>query len=341
MYNAGRQFIGLWLLLCLAAVAGLGQQSPPEMPAPKAGGIKSKPGMPFPRPGRVDPPNPGETSEKSIAIDPNAAIQLCVLDGRLRVNGWNRSEMRVFVREGSHINVRVLEKSADSDKPVWVLIASEGKPGAGPECLSGDLIEIDAPTGASFIVKGRTTQMRFDTIKKVEAYNVEGSIALRNIPGGITASNSQGGVTVENSGGSISLESSTGNIVAYEVTPGKVGDVFKAKTNSGAISLQRVEHRQIEARSVTGSLLFDGKFLTGGLYNFRTSNGAIRLMIPHDSSCTIKAAYGFGLFNSELPMEVLTETVAQGGKSLVAKMASGNATVNLTTSSGSIGIRKQ
>jgi hypothetical protein len=42
-----------------------------------------------------------------------------------------------------------------------------------------------------------------------------------------------------------------------------------------------------------------------------------------------------------LPLKVVTENVTSGGKNVVATLGAGDATVNLTTSSGSIGIRKQ
>ena len=167
-------------------------------------------------------------------------------------------------------------------------------------------------------------------------------ITLRNIPGGISAYTSQGDVIVENSGGAIALESTTGNIVAVEVTPGQIGDVLYTKTNGGSISLQRVEHRQIEASSISGSLLFDGKFLTGGIYKFRTSNGSIRLAIPIGSSCTFSATYGFGSFESDIPLKIITENVTPHAKTVVAKAGSGEgATVTLSTTRGSISIKRQ
>jgi hypothetical protein len=287
----------------------------------------------------------GGTSERSIAIDPSANIKVCVLEGNLKINGWERSEMRVFVKNGSRIGIRVLEKDATSGNPVWILVTNSTSERPGPpqssECLSGERIEIDVPFKASLSVAGRATETMIDSVQKVAIKNAEGNISLRNIPGGITASTLQGDLTVENSGGSIQLESSTGNVVAYEVTPGQIGDLFKAKTSSGAISLQRVEHRQIEANSISGSVVFNGKILSGGLYNFRTSNGSIRLLIPDTSSCTIKASYGFGAFNSEIPLKFLYRNETSESKNLAATLGSGNATINLTTSSGSIGVRKQ
>jgi DUF4097 and DUF4098 domain-containing protein YvlB len=214
-------------------------------------------------------------------------------------------------------------------------------PPQASECLSGERIEIDVPMKASMNVTGRTTATEIDSVKKAFVKNVEGNISLRNIPGGITAVTYQGDITVENSGGSISLESAAGNIIGYEVTPGQIGDIFKAKTNSGAISLQKLEHRQIEANSITGSVVFNGRFLPGGLYNFKTSNGSLRLLLPSDSSCTIKASYGFGIFSSDIPLKFLYRSETPEAKNLAATIGDGNATVILTTSSGSIGIKRQ
>ena len=102
-----------------------------------------------------------------------------------------------------------------------------------------------------------------------------------------------------------------------------------------------MEHRQIEANSVSGSLLFNGKFLSGGIYSFKTSNGSIKLAIPSNSSCRFIASYGFGSFDSAYPIKIDTENISAGGKSLAGNIGAGDATVNLTTSSGSIAIAKQ
>lgn len=331
----------LLLVLCLTgpfAVSALGQ----EKKLPKAPKSKTYP----PTPGSESPGffnSDGVTSEKSMMVDGNVAIKLCVSEGNLRINGWRRDEVRVFVKNGRKFHLKPLEKSAESGKVNWLWIGNvvEGRPGPSTECMAGESIEIDAPLGSNFDLSGRAARTAIDSVKRVKVKIVEGVITLRNITGGINAYTSQGDVMVENSGGAIALESTTGNIVAVEVSPGQIGDLLRAKTNSGTISLQKVEHRQIEASSISGSLLFDGKFLTGGIYNFRTSNGSIRLAIPALSSCTFTTTYGEGAFHSEIPLKVITENITPRAKIVVSKIGSGAATVNLTTSNGSIAIRKQ
>ncbi len=55
----------------------------------------------------------------------------------------------------------------------------------------------------------------------------------------------------------------------------------------------------------------------------------------------IKASYGFGRFNSEIPLNIVTDNDTPGGKTVVAFMGGGDAAVNITTTNGSIGIKKQ
>lgn len=338
------------ITFAIAALAILGVTSVPRVAA-------QTPTVPEPPRTRVEPTRrvppaaPVVTTagrgdgELRVAADPNVNIKFCVSEGNLKINGWDRSEVRVFVRSGRKFTIRVLERDSVSGKANWVWIAPALADGATPApaatCLSGDSIEIDVPRGATVDLEGRSTDVSIDSIKKVRAKIVEGNISLNNISGGINAVALQGDLLVESSAGAISLESTTGNIVAYDVTPGQIGELFRAKTNSGAISIQRVEHRQIEANTITGSVAFDGKFLVGGIYNFKTSNGSIRLQLPAETSCSITASYGFGSFKSALPMTITYETVSPGGKNLNATIGKGEmCNLKLTTTSGSINIAK-
>jgi hypothetical protein len=286
---------------------------------------------------------PGIDSEQRIEVDPGVSFKFCIAEGRLVVNGWDRDEIRVFIRNGREFRLRVLEKARETGKPNWVWATSAAAEPAGTtsECISGSSIEIDMPRKSTLNVNGRSAEAEIAAIGAVTFKNVEGGIWLRDISGGIMASTHRGDLMVESSSGSITLENTTGNIVAFDVGPGRVGDIFRAKTNSGSISIQQAEHRQIDASSITGTVGFDGRFMPGGIYSFRTSNGAIRLDLPEDSSCKIVASYGFGSITSAIPWNIETELISSGGNRVIATIGSGEATVNITTTTGSISIRPQ
>lgn len=350
-----------FLALSAGAISVFGQTAPPAPP-------KEKPKVKIEKPEKAEKPeitsempNPGltrttkkptaiiynydfKTSEKAIVVDPKVNISLCIQGGNLKVNGWDRSEVRVFVNAGSPIGFKTLQKNRQTDKAVWIMVVgfdTTKNNASGEECISGDEIEIDAPRTAVLNVKSQESRMSVDSVGKVSIKNVVGDIMLNNIAGGIDATTYEGDVVVEKSSGAISVQSVAGNIAVSGASPSEIGDIFKAKTNNGAISLQAIEHRQLEVNTNSGSIKYTGEILANGQYAFGTQNGSILLNLPNDSSCKISATYGYGSFNSEIPLQKIEKNLSPQTKSLSAMMGTGEAVLNFTTFNGSINIKKQ
>lgn len=321
--------------------------APPSKPSPT---VSPAPRVTIPR---VTPPvrnvkrqvrNESDTpAEKSIATDAKINISLCVSEGKIKVNGWERSEVRAFVNEGSEVGFKVLQKNRQSEKPGWIQVLGfdPSKPVAGrvDECLFGEDIELDVPRNATVNIKSRTSETVINSVAKVTVENVGGDIFLSEIAQGVDAKTHEGDVTVEKSGGAITLSSIVGNILAFDVSPSEIGDIFKAKTSNGAIVIQKVEHRQMDVSSNSGSIKFDGEFLGGGQYNFGTQNGSIMLTIPQASSCKVNASYGFGSFNTEIPMQNVVNPSNVQIRNLSGVIGKGDATVTLRTYTGRIEIK--
>ena len=285
-----------------------------------------------------------DSVEKSIAVDPKVNVSLCVSQGKLKVNGWDRNEIRAFVSGGSQLGFVVVDKSKKTGSAVWVKVVGydtvKKQNLNNDECLSGNEVEIDVPRNAILNVKNNESETTIESVGKVHVENVGGGIFLDDIANGVDATTYEGDVTITKSSGAVTLSSTTGNIIAFDLAPSEIGDIFKAKTNSGAITLQNIEHRQMDINSNSGSMKFSGGFENGGQYKFGTSNGSIMLAIPENSSCKIIASYGFGAFNSELPLQNILKSTGSKTQSLTAMMGAGDATLNLTTYSGAIRIRK-
>jgi len=318
--------------LSLPAIAHYGVPAPVDKPAVRA-------------PGRSLIMR-GDTSEKSVKADGSVRLTLCVTQGTLKVNGWNRKEVRVYIRDGNKFNFNVREKNETTGDPNWITIMGVGNKGrylGGSDCIWGNDIEIDVPLNAIISIKGQETTAQIDSVKRVEISTVGGDISLRNIAAGISAVTRQGDVTVESSKGPIRLDTTTGNIVVFEATPGEIGDPFLAKTHGGTISLQSVQHRQVEVGSISGSVLYNGTILNGGSYNFNSNRGSMRMLIPADSSFQLQATFGAGNFNSELNIKMETENIQAGPiKTIVGRLGTGgDAFVKVSTNNGSISIRKQ
>lgn len=332
-------------VIILFLIAGVGFSFAQFKSEPKIGVPPVAPKTPLPQ-NRIPLPSPDDSgnetpSEKYIATDEKVNVQLCVTEGNVKINGWDRNEIRAFVDGGSGIEFKVLQFR--NQNPVWVkILGHKPQKSRTPiinECLSGNEIEIDVPRGAVVDFTGQETDINIQSVSKVLVKNIGGNIFLNDIMRGITAKTYEGTVTVENSRGSINLNSTTGNIVAFDTQPAEIADSFTAKTNSGVITMQQVSHRLIDAGSNSGSIKFSGEFSNGGQYNFVTTNGSINLFIPADSSCKIKASYG-GVFQSDIPLKDVAKTSAQV-QSLSGTFGRGDANLVLTTFGGAIHIRKQ
>lgn len=287
----------------------------------------------------------GKPAEKSLTVDAKVNISLCVTEGNIKVHGWDRNEIRAYISDGgSKVGFKILQKSKQTENPVWVMVVgfdpSETSRIEPEECLSGDEIELDVPRGATVNIKSRESKTTIDSVGKVRVDNIGGDIFLNNISNGIDATTRQGGVTVSRSSGAMVLSTNEGNIVAFDVSPSEIGDFFKAKTSNGTITLQEIEHRQIEANSISGSIKYTGEFLNGGQYNFGTTSGAILLSIPENSSCKITAFYGFGQFTSGFELKNIKQTPTSGAQTISGQIGGGEANLNLKTFSGRIVIRK-
>jgi hypothetical protein len=335
-------FFGLTAVTILAAGAAssLSQGSvPPETaPVPRH----------LPRAAPAPPNTPAvasDSNERSLKVDSSVNLTLCVNEGTVNINSWKRNELRVFVHDGSKFAFKVSQKSEKTGDPVWVnLVAVEGRrAGMTGECISGGEIEIDLPANAAVTLKGQETTTSIDSIRKASVRTAGGDISLRNIAEGVTATTFEGDIKVDGSKGAISLESTTGNILVFEAGPSDFGDVFRAKTNSGMISLLNVEHRQIDVNSISGTVAYNGAILSGGSYSLSTTNGSIRMAVPQNTACSVNATYGYGRFEVELPFKILTENVTPGSvKTVVGNFGSGgDAVIRLTSNSGSIVIKKQ
>ncbi len=284
----------------------------------------------------------GEPQEKSVAVLPGVYVTLCVARGAVRVNGWDRNEVRAFHAGGKDLGIRVLERGKEK-KPAWVEVLGyepESPPAKAEKCLIGDIIELDVPVGASVTLKGLSSETSIVGVKKASIEIVGGDIFLNDISDSIDARTQQGGVTVNNSGGKMALETTTGNIVAFNTEAVEPGDYFKAKTRSGAVTMQSIGQKQIAASSISGSINYVGDIKNYGRYEFTTTEGILNIVIPQTSSYWLTAAYG-GRFISDFQVKVIREEETESLFYLYGRVGSGEANLTLKSYSGTIRLRKR
>ncbi len=279
-----------------------------------------------------------KTSEKSIQTDAKVNVSLCVYEGKVKISGSERNEVRVFIDQGTEIDFKVRQKNRNTNKPILLDVINPNSK-SDKACLSGKEIEIDVPKNATIEFGGQESETIFDSIYRVLVETVSGNIFFNNIENGVQARTYEGLIMLENVKGNIDVNNSNGGIIAYNTSPNEVSDSLKARTESGVINLQNIEHTRLETKSISGAIKYSGDIISGGSYGFGTTSGAILLTIPNDTSCKLSAVYGFGTFSSEIPFKTLTEDKTSRLKRSVVQMGKGEADVSITTFSSSIKIK--
>ncbi|HEX2267990.1 MAG TPA: DUF4097 family beta strand repeat-containing protein [Pyrinomonadaceae bacterium] len=86
---------------------------------------------------------------------------------------------------------------------------------------------------------------------------------------------------------SVDLETRTGNITVTNIR----SRLVRAHVSSeGDIELSNVVAERVIAQNVTGNIFFDGEFLNGGTYDFKSGKGAIQIRIPGNSAFSLVAS---------------------------------------------------
>lgn len=328
--------------------------SPTPKPAPKTTPVKPK--IYYPKDSVMVPPTPPQPAatpakrkirntsagpaEKSIAVDAKVSISLCVTAGSIKVNGWDRDEVRAFVDGGSSLGFLVGPLNKQSKKASSITILGYDPKAYKDlnidECLEGESIELDVPVGTSLTIKSES-DISVDSIRKVRAENLSGNLNLRNISESAEAKAYNGSIYAEETMGPLDLFASTGQITVFEAGTNEINDPIRIKSRNGSISLKNVEHINVEVSSISGSLSFTGNLEPGGRYSFTTSSGKILLSLPKETSCKLTAVYG-GTFETQMFKDIRNYNES-GIKRAIGVIGSGEAILNVTTYNGSIFIK--
>ena len=107
---------------------------------------------------------PGDKIERSLPVDPQAIVTLCVASGTLKVRGWEKSEIRVRSLDAPRIEFRRIDKVKDPSQPatrvdVMVLDRSSAH-NPKLDCQALASVEMEVPAGATVQVQTRDGDIR-------------------------------------------------------------------------------------------------------------------------------------------------------------------------------------
>jgi len=236
---------------------------------------------------------PGEKIERSLSVDPQATVTLCVASGTLEVRGWDKSEIRVSSLDAAQIEFRRIDKTKDPAKPatrVDVMVLDKHKqPDPKRDCQALADVQMDVPIGATVQVQTRDGDITIAGVSAAYAGSQNGDITIERATKLVEAGSVGGSIFLKDSSGRVNLSSAGGGVEVVNVRSASDEDTFEVGTVSGDIQLERVSVSKVLAKTVNGTVSMSGPLVKSGYYAFTNMTGDVVLALPHDASFQLNA----------------------------------------------------
>jgi hypothetical protein len=315
--------------------------------------------------------NDGEQRvEKSIATAETVAIALCVTSGDITVRGWDRKEIRARARNASKVDLRSdgAELSGPASR-ITVLISGSGTAfrAGGVDCQVFGDVELDVPHKSTVNLRTGDGIVRVAGVASAFIATQSGDVDVTEVSNSVEAGSLSGMIRVTNCSGRARLHSVGGSIDAANLNSVD-GAEFSASTVSGDVTLERIGHHQVNAKTATGRIVLSGPLAKGARYRLGTLSGDVTLRLPADSSFQLNAKVSpQGEIVTDFPLESAGEAataepvvssapvaiptkktpvskikvVDPGTRKLSGVHGSGDATISLASFSGTLSLRKE
>jgi DUF4097 and DUF4098 domain-containing protein YvlB len=238
-------------------------------------------------------PLAGEKTDRSMTVDPQTIVTLCVASGTLNVRGWDKNEIHVRSLDAAQIEFRRIDKVKDTTKPatrVDVMVLDKAT-GSNPklDCQALASVEMDVPTGATVQVQTRDGDITIAGVAAAYAGSQNGDIDIERVTKLVEAGSLGGSIYLKDSSGRVNLSSASGVLEVMNVRAATDEDTFEVGTVSGDIQLSRVSNPKVTAKTVNGTLSMTGPLAKSGSYGFTNMTGDVVLAMPHDASFQLNA----------------------------------------------------
>jgi DUF4097 and DUF4098 domain-containing protein YvlB len=270
--------------------------------------------------------------DTTVRLDRGGAVDLSLISGRIRVTGWDRSDVKIsasiesgrlrFIANSSRVSVSV----DDSD--------DEGRRGRRHNNTGDARYEVSVPRGSRVILEAVSGDvMATGSRGEIEATSVSGDVDVSDGVRSVSAEAVSGGVRVARVNGDLRAETVSGDLRVESVT----GNV-QASSVSGNIRLVGIQSKDVRAETVSGDVIYNGSIEPAGRYSFESHSGNVRLNIPRGAGAQFSVETFSGSLETDFPVTLppgrkrrddhVEFTVGDGRARVTAQTFSGNVIIN-------------
>lgn len=289
-----------------------------------------------------------QLNRQTTAATQTVAVMLTTAGGKITVRGGDRNEVQAATKETDTKIVLHRTGGTDASAPasrVEVLVSdkSDDEEASDDSSHTDSNITLDVPRGATVFLKTEDGDVDVADVAEAHVETSGGRIDLRRVSKATEAASVEGDVTLEDASGRARLSSISSVVEVKNLRALDANDFLKIKSASGDILLDRIGPARVEATTITGEVKLMGALARGGLYAFTTTSGDVTLELPADSSFKLNARVSErGVIDTEFPLAykgASSSSAMQGH--LTGTYGNGDATLNLSSFSGTIRLRKR
>jgi len=265
-------------------------------------------------------------TDETVAVQRGTRLAINNFAGEVILHAWDKDAVHVVARHQARTKVSIRPAAAG------LSISASGS--GGPQ---GSVdYEITAPAWMPVRIEGTFNFVTVDGVQsEVFVNTVRGDVIVKGGSGIVTAKSIEGEVQVEGARGKVNVSSVQEKIKITD-TSGEI----TAESNNGGITMTGIDSKSVEASTVNGDIVFEGKILDGGHYSFGTHNGNLALGVPDNVNATFTIRTYQGSFTTDLPLQGINPRDVDRGRRVTTTLGNGSADVNLETFGGSIRLRR-
>ena len=271
--------------------------------------------------------------DTTVRLDRGGSVDLSLISGRIRVTGWDRSDVKV----SATIDRGTLRFSATSARVSLTVDDRDDDEGRNRRHHNvGDArYEVSVPRGTRLILEAVSGDVTASGSQgEIEASSVSGDVDVTNGVRDVTAESVSGSVHAAQINGDLNAQSVSGDVRVESVS-----GAVEGSTVSGNIRLVDVKSKDVRSETVSGNISYSGSIDAGGRYDFESHSGTVRLNIPRGSGATFNVETFSGDIQADFPVTTIPSSGGGRGRRngrMEFTIGDGRARVTAQTFSGSI-----
>ncbi len=268
--------------------------------------------------------------DTTVRLDRGGAVDLSLISGKIRVTGWDRSDVKI----SATIESGMLRFSANSSRVSLSVDDSDegGRRGHRHNNVGDARYDVSVPRGSRLILEAVSGDITAKGSQgEIEATSVSGDVDVTDGVRTVSAEAVSGSVHAAQVNGNLRTETVSGELRAENVS----GDV-EASSVSGDIRLVGIQSKNVRTETVSGDIVYTGTIEPSGRYSFESHSGTLKLNIPRGAGAQFSVETFSGDLQSDFPVTIgPPDKLGRDGR-IEFTIGDGRAKVTAQTFSGSI-----